>query len=299
MLADQEDDARPGVITAFVGGGAYGLPSRAHYGQPDAVALYTDTIEAMLIACLDFDAEAAQEAASGVVRLEAKVARLQQDFTDQQNDVAVCSMRMNTESVLIGQAYYNPTPFLALDHLAAPRVSLIGFLKTLLPASDFPEEVIVTAPAYFAALSNVLKEAGPASLHAYLQWQVIRKWGPKLAGNVTAPLRRLENFIAGRSADVTTERWRLCLGEVDHYLGWIESSFYVQGRYNGKTQQLVEAMVQDLKAVYHARMQDYEWMTAVARAKVQRKSAYHSPLSRKERLTVCSRDDGRQHWLSG
>lgn len=96
----QADDKTPQVVTIFVGGGVYGLPSKEYYNRSQIVANYTRTIADMFaIVNEDSNATAYEDLASKIVDLEGELARAQPD-PDQANDVTVSTFQPSTTSTL-------------------------------------------------------------------------------------------------------------------------------------------------------------------------------------------------------
>ncbi|KAF4545502.1 Endothelin-converting enzyme protein [Lasiodiplodia theobromae] len=251
------DDKTPQVVTIFVGGGVYGLPSKEYYNRSQIVANYTKTI-ADMFAIVNEDSNSAtyEDLASKIVDLEGKLAHAQPD-PDQENDVTY---------------NYNPKPFSEVDELVS-QISFSKLLNAFIPKGFKPDQVIVSTPDYFPQLSDILSNTSSDALKGYFQWSLINSWAGRLHSDYNKPIRILENQLSGRPEDAEPERWRTCLNEVDSNLGWIESGFFIERRFSPEAKKFGEKIVDDIKAIYTERLSTYAWMSKDVQEKAKKKVA--------------------------
>ncbi|GME64811.1 putative endothelin-converting enzyme protein [Neofusicoccum parvum] len=250
------DDKTPDVVTLFVGGGSYGLPSKEYYNRTAILANYTRTISEMFSIVNENNATSYQTIASQIVDLETKIARAQPD-PDQASDVTY---------------YYNPKPFSEVDELVE-GISMSKLINAFIPAGYTPDQVIVQTPDYYPQLSTILKNTSSEVLQGYFQWQLIDSWNGRLHPDYNRPLRVFTNQLNGQPEDASRERWRTCLGEVDSNMEWIESAFYVETQFGADDKQFGERIIDDIRSIFTERLDTYTWMADAVKDKAKQKVA--------------------------
>jgi endothelin-converting enzyme len=147
-----------------------------------------------------------------------------------------------------------------LDKLV-PEITISKFLQSQAPAGYTVNKVNVYTSKYFKALAPIVKSVDRKTLHDYLEWGLVRAWIEGLHKDFTGPLVKFQASKGVKDQDLTGDRWRICLAEMDAELGWIGSSFFVQRAYSKKAKELGERIIGDVKNVYVDKLAKPDWMT--------------------------------------
>jgi endothelin-converting enzyme len=133
---------------------------------------------------------------------------------------------------------------------------------------------------FFRNLSEIIKSTPRETLHDYFEWRTLVTWTPRLHKNFTAPLRRFKNVLAGKDPEAGSERWRLCVGDTDANLGHTLSSFFLQRAFTPKDKQIGDQVIQDIKKVFGANLENLDWMSSETKKTALQKGIYPAMLVR-------------------
>lgn len=130
----------------------------------------------------------------------------------------------------------------------------------------------VTTPKLIERLDAVAQQMPPATLRAYLRWQLLRD-----AAEVRALPKVLsdEAFWFGAShftgAKAQPERWKHCVDLVDAGLGQAMGQAFVRRHFSGDAKAKALSLVQGIQAVMGKRIAGLEWMDDATRKKATEK----------------------------
>lgn len=159
------------------------------------------------------------------------------------------------------RAMYNPE---ALGELQAqiPQLNLTLLMESL--HLDVPEQVIVTQPRYFPALSALLGELSMQDIRDYVRVRTIMAFSPYLTTAFDAPLMGLNQALVGIS--VLPPQQERALELVKSELGHPLSQLYVENFFTEATRQQAIEMIGLVKATFAERIPSREWLTPETRA---------------------------------
>ena len=249
------DDENPDVTTVALGPGVFGLRSQAYYQDSEAVANYTTAIVGMFDALFPEETHDKHASfASGIITLERALIA-----------AAPSSLYLSDPS-----QYYNSMPVAQADALL-PQISFSRLIKAFAPSNYTIDNVIVFSPDYFKQISSILQNTTSETIDAYLEWVVIQTWATRLSDDVNAPYRRFRNELSGLDPDTVANRSTTCLTDIDTWMPWIETAFFVRSAFSPDAKTLGEQVITDIKAVFEAKLSNYTWMSASVRTEAVQK----------------------------
>lgn len=239
-----------------------GLPSKEYYKNKDTVASYTKTIGEVLEALLH---EAEHNTTTtipletlGHARYRSNREELVRALVNFESKLAEASP--NLEDSQDVTKYYNPRTLLETQSLL-PQVSFSYIFDNMAPPHYQPDRLIINTPAYLKSLSKTLQGTTKEALQAYFVWKVVQAYADKLEHSSLKPLTRFNNKMRGKDPDASEERWRKCVREVDHDLGWILSKFFVGKAFSKEAKEFGDRIVYDIRHQFANKLKTTKWMT--------------------------------------
>ena len=249
------DEKNSALNIAQLSQGGLGLPDRDYYTRTDAksretLAAYQAHVAKMLTLAGDAPTDAQSEAAS-IVALETALA---------QQQLTIVQMRDPN-------ATYHKSTFASVESLA-PGLQLAQFAQTM--NVDPNVALNLQEPAYFKALSTQVTSLAPATLHAYLRWQVIHAYAPALPTAFEDENWQFFNKeLQGSKAQ--RPRWQRCVSAVDGNLGEALGKMYVAKTFSPQAKARALQMVKNIKAQFRADFGTLAWMSPKTRLLAQAK----------------------------
>jgi endothelin-converting enzyme len=160
--------------------------------------------------------------------------------------------------------YYNSLS-IKETHSLLPEVYFNEIITTLAPEDFSTDRLIVGSPSYMKDLSKILKETPRHTIQFFLKWKTIQTYASSIEDPKLAPLREFENRLSGKDSKAVEERWRKCIREIDHGLGWILSRFYVLDSFSEESKKLGDQIVSDIKERFIFTLDETQWMTPQVR----------------------------------
>ncbi|MBX7083269.1 MAG: M13 family metallopeptidase [Nannocystaceae bacterium] len=237
------DYKAPDTNLAYLGQGGLGLPDREFYRSTDArmVALregYLAHVERMLQ--LSGVAQA-KPLAADVVAFE----------------TALAEIAVPREALREPESRYFKLDRAGLDaHAAVPWQ----------PAFDAMGRGDLThvslAPAsYFAALPALLQRTPPATLRAYLRWQLLHALAEQLpSAFVEADFAFFGKALRGQQE--LEPRWKRCVEVADRSLGELLGRDFVDERFSPRSREVATTMIQEIESAFAAGLPRLSWMDA-------------------------------------
>ena len=162
-------------------------------------------------------------------------------------------------------ANYNKIPTAQLAAIV-PNFPLDLYLGERGITGPASAEIIVGQPKFFAALQEQLAARPLDDFKVYLRYQLLRANGPYLAAPFEAEdFRFFSTVLKGTPA--MEPRWQRVSQIEDGKIGEALGQLYVAEYYPPEAQARMEAMIKNITAVMHDRLQQVDWMTAATRQK--------------------------------
>jgi putative endopeptidase len=135
-----------------------------------------------------------------------------------------------------------------------------------------PDYEIVGQPEFFAAVNRLVQERPLSDWQAYLRWHLLNN----SAAYLPAAFEQ-ENFnFYGKVLSGQPEqepRWKRAAHVIDGSIGEALGQLYVEKYFPPEARARMNELVENLKAVFHDRLEKVPWMTETTRAKALAKFA--------------------------
>ncbi len=250
------------VVTSVTAPRWIGLPSKEYYKDQKILSKYAKTIgevlEALLQEAEHNSASKAPPDALGYARFATRREELVHAIVNFETKIAEASP--DAEDAQDVTKYYNPRTLAETEGLL-PQLSFSYIFSNLAPSDYKPDRLIINTPAYLESLSNTLLETSKETLQAYLVWKAVQTHATRIEHDAVKPLIRFDNEIQGKDPDASEERWRKCVKEVDHDLGWILSRFFVGKAFSKQARDFGDRIVYDIKHQFAQKLNATKWMT--------------------------------------
>lgn len=128
------------------------------------------------------------------------------------------------------------------------------------------EYVVVGQPEFFDALDALLRRKPASELATYLRWQLYRHSAPFLhAAAEEADFAFFHRVLLGQQEP--EPRWKRAARLIDAEIGEALGRLYVERHFPPEARRRMLELVEDLRAVFTARLGGLEWMTPETRAR--------------------------------
>jgi endothelin-converting enzyme/putative endopeptidase len=252
--ADQDPGNSEQVI-AWASAGGLGLPDRDYYTKDDAKSVetrarYQQHIATLLGLAGDATPQA-QAAAKTVLRIETTLAKASLTRVERRDPYKIYHKLKLAELQAL-------TP----DFRWADYLSAVG--------APSLSEVNVTEPAFFKALSELLKKEDLATWKTYLRWHIVRARAQYLS---TAFVKADFDFYRGylRGVKEQQPRWKRCVAWVDRDLGEAMGQVFVEKAFNPGIKKKALDMVLRIEKVMGERIKRLDWMSEATKGQAQAK----------------------------
>lgn len=241
-----QDFADATLVVALFDQAGMGMPGRDYYLEDNARlkevrGKYEEHIRKMLALAGEPASKAAGDAAT-ILKMETAMARAAMD-----------SVRRRDPKNL----YHVMT--LAQLKALAPSFNVDQYLKAV--GAIAPRHYIVSEPAFFTALGQLIKSEPLSSWKAYLRYWTISQHAPYLSQPFVE-----QNFdFFGRTltgAQQLQPRWRRCVRAADRDLGEALGQAYVTKAFLGDSKQRTAAMVNNIEQALARDIQQIDWMAS-------------------------------------
>ena len=255
IVASEQDPKNSDMVIAGQGQGGLGLPERDYYLRTDDRSkklrdAYVAHVAKMLVLAGDTSADAAAQSQE-ILKLETALAKGSKPAADLRDPVA----------------NYHKMPLADIAKLT-PHFDWNVYLAGLgLPA---PEAIDIGQPEFDRALDAQLASTPVADWRAYFKWHLIHDNARYLSSPFVD-----ENFaFYGTTLSGTPkqrERWQRIVGMVDEQAGEALGQLYVADAFPPASKARMLALVANLRAALHDRIEHLEWMDEPTRAAALRK----------------------------
>ncbi len=241
------------VIAGFDQAGL-GLPERKYYLQnSDTIPKTRKAYQAhqvRMFQLLGLDEKAAKAAAANAYRVEAAIAKLQQDDVTRRDPHAV----------------YHRIERAGLEK-AAPTFPWGAYLAKIGIGSV--TQITVNDPKYFTGIATLIQAEKPAVLADYLTWTVLRSSASDLSKPWVDEAFVMEKELSG--VKELPPRWRRCVQHVDRELGELLAQSYVKAKFSGAAKVSATELTKSILAAMRAEIDTLPWMDAATRGPAKAK----------------------------
>jgi predicted metalloendopeptidase len=164
---------------------------------------------------------------------------------------------------------YNKLDRAGLQKLT-PKLDWDGYFK----AMGHPEvtQLNIAVPEFFQGLEKLAYATEPATLQAYLQWNVLHDAAPALPKNFDE-----ENFnFYGKTLQGQKEqqaRWKRCVAQTDNALGEILGQEFIKQQFPGDSKKIARELVETIQTAFSNGLPSLEWMDDTTRQRALGKKA--------------------------
>jgi len=139
-------------------------------------------------------------------------------------------------------------------------------------AIGFPavQAMSVGMPGFFTAMAGEAKSAPPATLKAYLRWNVVRA----MADSLPRPFAEEHFAFYGKTLGGQAEiepRWKRCVDATDEALGDLLGKVFVERRFGGDSKPTAIAMIRGIEGALERTFPTLAWMDDATRARAAEK----------------------------
>ena len=262
-----EPDAKNSAIYAYhLGQGGLSLPDRDYYLKDS----FADTREkyrahvAKMLTLLGEKPEQASADAATILALETELAKASRSRVELRDPDKNYNKFATAEFVAKDPAIDWNVYFTQSGLAPAPS----ALSKDLMPLTY----AIVGQPEFFDAVNKLVKERPLDDWKVYLRWHLLHASAPYLPRAYEE-----ENFaffgkvLSGQEQQ--EPRWKRSAHVIDGSIGEALGQLYVEKYFPAEAKARMNELVENLKAVYHDRLANVDWMTDGTRTKALEKFA--------------------------
>ena len=132
---------------------------------------------------------------------------------------------------------YNKVPISNVTETIT-QVNFPDYFATFTPR-NYPEEVVVTYPAYTRSLTSILNQTKTDVLEAYLVTRAALVLAPRLGTSTESwkAVRHLQEVLQGIKPGAVSERAEYCVNSVDRALGFATGKYFVNETFAGDSKE--------------------------------------------------------------
>lgn len=143
----------------------------------------------------------------------------------------------------------------------------------LFAASGIPnvEDISVATPEYFTDLDLRVTSTDPATLKAYLRWNLVNS----MAGSLNEAFVDAHFDFFGKKVYGIQEiepRWKRCIRKTDSAMGEILGKYYVDKEFPGDSKQVAIEMIRRIQAAFQTHLAELSWMDDATRERAIEKA---------------------------
>jgi endothelin-converting enzyme len=280
-----------------------GLPSKEYYEKVAIRAIYTDVVERLLLTLAE-EGRRSPDEEKGDLTVQSsddhvwppwpwppwdeddhdgdhkkprnwteKARKLARKVVEFERELARASLDLE---VLVQDPFatYNPVRISNLTKTIT-QMDFPSYFSTFAPR-HYPEEVILTYPAYSVSLSNLLDETPPEVVETYLIVLAALNLSPYLGLDTEAwqAQRTLQEELLGLKKGAVGGRDEYCVGQVEERLGFAVGRYFVNETFGGESRDKGTKVIQDIVTAFKQSLRKIEWMDEEsARAAKEKASA--------------------------
>jgi putative endopeptidase len=220
-----------------------GLPDREYYlkdeGNTKEVREFYAGHVARMLALTGMRPAEVKAAAADVLRIDAKVAKLQQDKVTRRDPYKIYH---RVERAGLAEAAKTFPWDAYFQGLGVPGLQAIS----------------VNDPAYFTGIDALLHEEKPEAWRHYLTWQIVHAKAAILPKAFVDEAFAMRQKLNGQKE--LEPRWKRCVRSVDAELGELLAQPYVAARFAGDSRDRARALVRSIDIAMRRELESLPWM---------------------------------------
>ncbi len=244
---------------AYVGQGGLGLPTADYYSKPDFAKIREAYVAhiARTLQLVGVDAADAQAQAKAVMAFETRLAGASLVPTELRKP----------------ENRYHYVSITDADK-ATPHFEWTAFFKA--QGANVTDGFSLSHPKFFAEFDKMLADVPVSDWQAYLRFHAVDNAAPYLS---KAFQQEDFDFNAKTLNDQKEmkARWKRTLDAVNDGMGMALGELYVAKYFSPESKQRAQALVDNLRIAYKARIENLEWMSAATKQKALEKWASFTP----------------------
>jgi putative endopeptidase len=242
-VGSQQDFKDATRVIAGLDQSGIGLPDRDYYLKDDGNLkevreFYTAHVGRMLTLGQMKPAEV-KEATADVLRIEGKLAKLQQDKVARRDPYKI---------------YHR------VDRAGLPKTAATFPWDAYWKAVGLPDvkEISINEPSYFTGVDALLHQEKPTAWRHYLTWHVLRAKASMLTKALVNERFAMRQKLTGQKE--LEPRWKRCVRGVDDALGELLGQPYVSAKFAGDSKARAKELVGSIHAAMKSDLQLLPWM---------------------------------------
>ncbi len=233
---------------SYISQGGLGLPDRDYYTKTDAKSIqireeYSQHIQAVSELC----GFSGPQIATDVLAFETALAKVSMNRTERRNQ----------------EKQYNKRGFQqTIDNYA--NISLGAYFQLI--GLKQIDSLIVSQPAFFDELNQLMANTPIATLQSYLRWCLMNN----AAGYLDSKLEKQNFYFYGTVLTGAKEQkpmWKRGIAAANNVVGELLGQLFVAKTFSPASKERVNAMVNDIVEAFRVRLNQLTWMSKETREK--------------------------------
>ena len=137
------------------------------------------------------------------------------------------------------------------------------------------DSILINNPAFFTALSGLLKSIPLQDWKTYLQWNVLKSAAPYLSTPFVDASFTYNQVLTGQK--IQTPRWQRMSSLTDGSIGELLGQLYVKQYFKPEAKARMAELVANLRSAFGARIRSLDWMSPATKEKALAKLAAFRP----------------------
>ncbi|KAN0123833.1 metallo peptidase [Russula decolorans] len=155
---------------------------------------------------------------------------------------------------------YNKVPISNITETIT-QVNFPDYFATFTPR-NYPNEVVVTYPAYPRSLTSILNKTETDVLEAYLVTRAALILAPRLGTSTESwkAVRHLQEVLQGIKPGAVSDRAEYCVDSVDQALGFATGRYFVNETFAGDSKEKGTKVITDIVNAFKKSLSSISWM---------------------------------------
>jgi putative endopeptidase len=247
-IGAQQDFKDATQVIAGLDQDGLGLPDRDYYlkdeGNLTEIRVFYAGHVGRMLALLGMKPAEVKAAVADVMRVETKVAKLQQDKVARRDPYKVYHRVERAGLAAAAKTFPWGRYF---EKLGFPAIQAIS----------------VNDPAYFTGIDKLLHAEKPDAWRHYLAWQVVRAKARFLSKAFVDESFALRKKLVGQ--EEIEPRWKRCVRAVDGSLGELLAQPYVAAKFGGDSKARAQELAESIRQAMRADLEGLPWMDEATR----------------------------------
>ncbi|GFN78286.1 endothelin-converting enzyme 1 [Plakobranchus ocellatus] len=173
---------------------------------------------------------------------------------------------------------YKKFSLLQFQEMLGDWLNIKSYLKEIFYGREFSNDtdIIVTTPAYFSQLGQVVNATDKETLANYVIWNIVQsmlEYLPDDFRQASLLLTQAENGVSS-----LPERWIRCLREARSAVGFASSALFVENYFSPQSKIKVDNVLEQVKLQFISNLDSVDWLDEVTRLRLVDKAKAVSSL---------------------